>query len=129
MDTPLSENIPFDEVNWRSVPDAPGVYVIFDRDEALYVGMARRNGKGCLRNRLRDHASGQIVNMFAQYLFLARVPFLYDAPITHPREAKAACRRYIRERCSSRYRVAADAAEARGLENRLKGELKPALNP
>jgi hypothetical protein len=34
------------------------VYVIHDLDEVVYVGMAGRNGKGTLRNRLRDHASG-----------------------------------------------------------------------
>lgn len=38
--------------------------------------MSGRNGKGNLLNRLRDHCSGQIVNMFAQYLFLARVQFM-----------------------------------------------------
>ena len=72
----------------------------------------RGNGKGNLRNRLRDHASGQIVNMFAQYLFLARVQFLPPERITHPREAKAACRDYIAELCSFQYRVAKDAALA-----------------
>ena len=112
-----------------SVPDEPGVYVIYDLDEVAYVGMAGRNGRGSLRNRLRDHASGQIVNMFAQYLFLARVQFLAEERISHPREAKAACRDYIRERCSYRYLVAPSGKEAGELENRLKAELKPALSP
>jgi hypothetical protein len=129
VDLALSELVRFDEVNWSSVPDAPGVYVIFDLDEALYVGMAGRNGKGCLRSRLRDHASGQIVNMFAQYLFLARVQFLHAEPITHPREVKQACTSYLRERCAFKYQVADGAAEARELESWLKRELRPALNP
>jgi len=46
------------------VPNEPGVYVIADQDGIVYVGMAGRNGKGSVRNRLRDYASGQIVNMF-----------------------------------------------------------------
>ena len=79
------------------VPTAPGVYVIYEGDEVLSVGMAGRNGRGSLRNRLRDHYSGQIVNMFAQYLFLARVQFIPEERITHPRAAKAACHDYIRE--------------------------------
>src|SRR6266571_4471941 len=66
---PLSEPIAFATVKWHSIPDQPGVYVIADQNEVVYVGMAGRNGKGSIRNRLRDHASGQIVNMFAQYLF------------------------------------------------------------
>ena len=125
----LSERVAFKGVEWSTIPPAPGVYVIYDEDELVYVGMAGRNGKGSLRNRLRDHASGQIVNMFAQYLFLARVQFLPEKRITHPREAKAACRDYIAKRCSFRYRVTQDGAEARSLENRLKSELKPTLNP
>ena len=129
MKSRLSESIRFRDVSWSEVPDASGVYVISDLDEVVYVGMAGRDGRGCLRNRLRDHASGQIVNMFAQYLFLARVQFLSDERITHPREAKAACRAYIRERCSFRYLATADASEARELESRLKLELRPALNP
>jgi hypothetical protein len=91
--------------------------------------MAGRNGKGSIRNRLRDHASGQIVNMFAQYLFLARVQFLGAKRITHPRNAKAACRDYIARRCTFQYIPTGDAAEARALENQLKKELNPALNP
>ena len=69
----LSRPIPFSSVVWSEVPDRPGVYVIYDDDEVLYVGMAGRNGRGSLRNRLRDHASGQIVHMFARYLLLTPV--------------------------------------------------------
>ena len=125
----LSERIRFDEVDWRSVPAAPGVYVIYDLDEVVYVGMAGRNGRGSLRNRLRDHSTGQIVNMFAQYLFLARVQFIPDERINHPRDAKVACQTYITERCSFQYLVADNAAQARMLEDQLKAELKPTLNP
>ncbi len=125
----LSNRVRFENVVWAQVPAVPGVYVIYDIDEVVYVGMAGRNGKGSLRNRLRDHASGQIVNMFAQYLFLARIQFLSENQIRHPRDAKAACQRYIRERCSFQFRVTEDSKTARDLENKLKAELRPALNP
>jgi hypothetical protein len=105
------------------------VYVIWDQDEVLYVGMAGRNGKGGIRNRLRDHASGQIVNMFAQYLFLARVQFMRENRINHPRDAKMACRDYIFSRCLFRYHIAASAADARAKELELKRDLRPFLNP
>ena len=125
----LSKPIRFKGVQWSEVPETPGVYVIYDQDEAIYVGMSGRNGRGNLRSRLRDHRSGQIVNMFAQYLFLARVQFESPDRITHPRDAKAACHSYIVERCLFRYRIAEDGKEARDLENQLKATLKPTLNP
>jgi excinuclease UvrABC nuclease subunit len=125
----LSERIAFRNAEWARVPAEPGVYVIYDLDEVVYVGMAGRNGRGSLRNRLRDHSSGQIVNMFAQYVFLARVQFLPQQRISHPRDAQSACRQYIQERCSFQYLVTKDAIEARELEQRLKADLKPALNP
>lgn len=128
MDISLSARHRFGSVDWNSVPELPGVYVIYDADEVLYVGMAGRNGNGCLRNRLRDHASGQIVNMFTQYLFLARVQFESKERITHPHEAKVACRNYIGERCSFAYLITDDASEARTLENQLKQALRPVLN-
>src|SRR5688572_26472273 len=124
----LSTPIRFRDVSWTDVPDEPGVYVIMDQEEVVYVGMAGRNGKGSIRNRLRDHASGQIVNMFAQYLFLARVQFLGADRISHPRDAKAACRDYIRERCTFRYKTSANGSEARRLEVALKYSLHPTLN-
>lgn len=124
----LSSRIRFQDVDWKQVPEGIGVYVIIDRDEIVYVGMAGRNGNGSLRNRLRDHASGQIVNMFAQYLFLARVQFLPEKRITHPREAKEACQHYIRERCSFCFRVTGDPVVARDLEKSLKADLQPTLN-
>lgn len=80
----LSKPTRFREVDWNAVPDTPGAYVISTDTEVLYVGMAGRDGKGSLRRRLRDHASGQIVNMFAQYLFLARVQFAEEERIVHP---------------------------------------------
>ena len=125
----LSAPIAFRDVACEDVPAAPGVYVIYDHDEVIYVGMSGRNGKGTLRNRLRDHCSGQIVNMFAQYLFLARVQFIPDDRITHPRDAKSACHRYIVDRCSFRYRATVDGKQARALEAELKAELGPTLNP
>ena len=54
----LSDAISFGDVDWKAVPDKPGVYVINEGDEVIYVGMSGRNGKGNLRNRLRDHCSG-----------------------------------------------------------------------
>ena len=125
----LSDPIAFADVDWNDVPDRPGVYVIHEGSEVLYVGMAGRNGGGSLRKRLKDHRSGQIVNMFAQYLFLARVQFVHEERITHPRDAKAACHEYMVTRCSFRYEVTGDGDEARALEGQLKRELSPALNP
>ena len=91
--------------------------------------MAGRNGNGNIRNRLRDHASGKIVNMFAQYLFLDRVQFLTRERISHLREAEAACREYIAKHCSFRYRKTEGSGEARNLEYQLKAELRLSLNP
>lgn len=102
--------------------------MIYEGDEVIYVGMAGRNGRGSLRNRLKDHCSGQIVNMFAQYLFLARVQFLTEERITDPREAKSMCHQYIVDRCSFRYRVTEDGKSARAMESQLKSELSPSLN-
>lgn len=110
------------------VPDTPGVYIVYDVDEVLYVGMAGRDGRGSLRRRLKDHSTGQVVNMFAQYLFLARVQFHATERIRHPRAAKQACRTYILERCSFRFRSVGDGAAARLLESELKRTLRPALN-
>lgn len=125
----MSPTIRFAEVDWAQVPDELGVYVIFDLDEVVYVGMAGRNGKGSLRRRLRDHSTGQVVNMFAQYLYLARVQFVSTAPLTRPREATLACRDYIRSRCAFRFHVTASADEARALERALRTDLSPAFNP
>jgi excinuclease UvrABC nuclease subunit len=125
----LSDPIRFRDAVWGEIPGQAGVYVISDHGEVVYVGMAGRNGNGSIRNRLRDHASGQIVNMFAQYLFLARVQFLSEERIAHPRDAQTACRNYIRDRCAFQYLVTESAHEARLLEARLKSELKPVLNP
>jgi hypothetical protein len=124
----FSNALPFSGIDWLLVPDTPGVYVIYDRGEVLYVGMAGRDRGGSLRRRLKDHATGQVVNMFAQYLFLARVQFTTADRIAHPRDAKVACRAYILERCLLRYRSFSSAAEARLVEANLKRELSPALN-
>jgi hypothetical protein len=61
--------------------------------------------------RLRDQARGQIVNMFAQYLFLSRVPFIGDERIKHPNDAKAPCRAYLRDRCCFKLVTAGTTAE------------------
>ena len=124
----FSHTVRFADVSWIDVPNEPGVYIIYDGPEVLYVGMAGRDGSGSLRKRLKDHSSGQVVNMFAQYLFLARVQFVSPERVTHPRTAKLACRDYILERCALRFRVMPNAVEARALESVLKRQLKPALN-
>lgn len=119
---------PFAEVEWSTVPDQAGVYALYDGEELLYVGMAGRDGKGSLRRRLKDHSSGQVVNMFAQYLFFARAQFLSTERVTHPSHAKALCQRYIRERCFVSWKTCASGAEARELEAKLKVSHHPALN-
>ena len=124
----LSQPVRFHDADWATIPDTPGAYVIYDGDEVIYVGMAGRDRSGSLRRRLRDHASGQIVNMFAQYLFLSRVQFVSEERISHPNKAKTACRAYLLERCAFRFISSGDGAEARQLEWQLKQELRPALN-
>lgn len=113
--------------DWLAVPDTPGVYVIFDRDEVIYVGMAGRDGNGSLRRRLRDHASGQVVNMFAQYLLFDRILDPADLPRS-PQEAGRRCRAHIRQHCLARVLPSKDAAEARLVEARLRTELQPTFN-
>jgi len=46
----LSDRISFRDANWAAIPNEPGVYVIWDGDEVVYVGMSGRNGTGGLRN-------------------------------------------------------------------------------
>lgn len=87
----FSSVLSFSEPDWSTVPERPGVYAILDGDEVVYVGMAGRNGKGSLRRRLADHSSGQVVNMFTQYLLFDRMLPLPDPPRT-PGEAKGRCR-------------------------------------
>lgn len=113
--------------DWSGVPDRPGVYVIFDRTEVIYVGMAGRDGKGSLRRRLRDHASGQVVNMFAQYLLFDRLLDPTDLPRT-PQAAGLLCRSYIRSHCTARTLATETGAEARAVEQRLRAVLAPSLN-
>ena len=115
------------QADWSAVPDTPGVYVIFESEEVIYVGMAGRDQKGSLRRRLRDHSSGQIVNMFAQYLLFARILTGPNLPRT-PREATIHCRTYIRSHCTARVLSIADKVEARRVEGELRASLKPAFN-
>ncbi len=112
---------------WSAVPDTPGVYAMFERTEIIYIGMAGRDQKGSLRRRLRDHASGQIVNMFAQYVLFARLLSGADVPRS-PREATLKCRAYIRECCTFRTLSLDDKAEARRLEKELRQALQPTFN-
>ena len=118
---------PMGGADWSTVPDTPGVYALFDQEDVVYVGMAGRDQKGSLRRRLRDHASGQIVNMFAQYLLFARLLLNEGRPRT-PREATLKCRAYIRDRCSARTLSLSDKAEAVTLERILRQRLQPAFN-
>jgi len=120
-------SIPMGTTDWTVVPDTPGVYVIFDKVEVIYVGMAGRDGKGSLRRRLRDHASGQVVNMFAQYLLFDRILDPADLPPT-PQDAGQRCRTHIRQYCRVRVLPAKDAAAARTVEARLRAVLAPTLN-
>jgi hypothetical protein len=123
----FSTLVSFGSVNWHDVPDTPGVYVIFDDAAIVYVGMAGRDGAGSLRKRLRDHASGQIVNMFAQYLLFARLLGRESQPRT-PREAKTACRAHIAANCRFRVLSLADASRARATERELRERLRPEFN-
>ncbi len=86
----LAAPVLFREVDWANIPDVAGAYVIYDKEEVL---------------------------------------FMVEERCSNPNEAKAACRKYIQERCSFSFITAADEAEARDLEKRLKQELRPSLNP
>ena len=123
----FSPAVSLDTADWSTVPDTPGVYVIFDKDEVTYVGMAGRNGKGSLRRRLRDHASGQVVNMFAQYLLFDRILDPADLPRS-PQEAGRRCRAHIRQHCQVRVLPAEEAAAARAIEAQLRTSLAPTFN-
>lgn len=126
-DLGFSPQITMGITDWSVVPDTPGVYVLFEDDEVIYVGMAGRDQKGSLRRRLRDHASGQIVNMFAQYLLFARLLPKDDRPST-PREATLQCRAYIRAHCTARVLSRADKSEAVSVERQLRRRLQPTFN-
>lgn len=115
------------EADWSTVPDMPGVYVISEGGEVIYVGMAGRDQKGSLRRRLRDHASGQIVNMLAQYLLFARL-LTGDDPPRSPREATLRCRAHIRAHCAARVLALTDKTEAARIERTLRRALRPSFN-
>lgn len=119
--------VPMGTDDWTVVSDTPGAYVIFDENEVIYVGIAGRDGKGSLRRRLRDHASGQVVNMFAQYLLFDRILDPTDLPCS-PQEAGQRCRAHIRQHCLTRVLPTKDAATARAVEADLCSELAPAFN-
>jgi predicted GIY-YIG superfamily endonuclease len=79
----FSPPVRFKNADWSQVAESPGVYVIFDINEVIYVGMAGRDSGGNLRKRLKDHSTGQLVNMFSLYLFLARVQFQSTERFSH----------------------------------------------
>lgn len=126
-ETGFGRLVPMGAIDQTTVPDTPGVYVITVDDEVIYVGMAGRDGRGSLRRRLRDHASGQVVNMFTQYLLFDRILDPANLPRS-PQEAARRCRTYIRQYCRVRVLPAADAATARAVELRLRADLAPTLN-
>ena len=68
------------------------------------------------------------INLTFEDLFLARVKFIPEERITHPRDAKAACHQYITQRCAFRYAATRDGSEARELEEQPRAGLRPALN-
>jgi hypothetical protein len=37
--TELSDRNAFKDVDWTKIPESPGVYVIYDGDQVIYVGM------------------------------------------------------------------------------------------
>ena len=117
----------FRDSDWEAVPDVPGVYVVFDGDEVVYIGMAGRNGKGSLRRRLADHASGQVVNMFVQYLLFDRILPLPEPPRS-PSEAKARSRAYILQNCAFRFLPVNNRLGALRMERQLKRDLQPTFN-
>ena len=123
----FTPSLPFKHTIWSTVPDRPGVYVILDRDEIVYVGMAGRSGKGSLRRRLADHARGQVVNMFVQYLLFDRILPMPDPPRS-PRSATLKCRAYIRRNCYFRALAVEGARDAFRLEKQLKRDLDPTFN-
>lgn len=123
----FSQPLSFGDTKWSTLPDKTGVYVILDGNELVYVGMAGRSGKGSLRRRLADHARGQVVNMFVQYLLFDRILPLPDPPRT-PQAATIRCRAYIRSNCYFRLLVVEDTREAFRLEKELKTDLRPTFN-
>ena len=132
MITDWSAQIPFHELSSPDLPDTPGVYVVFDGDKLLHVGMAGRDGRGSLRRRLRDHRDGNMVNMLKQYLWFALVQHLDSEPARTPQEAARRCRAFMMSRLSFRYLTCADGAHARAVESEIKrGKSKwgtPTLN-
>jgi hypothetical protein len=122
--------------DWAAVPEAGGVYLIYDQEELVYVGCAAGSGASSLRVKLqRDSSSavrgfrGQLLNgVFAQSLFFHRVQHELAEPVARPQEAYAACGSYIAERCSFSYSITQCVDEARALEDALKVCLKPTLD-
>lgn len=113
----------FESVDWKKLKNEPGVYLIYDEDELVYVGSSGQLGK-----RLKDHSTGNIVQMFPQYLFLNRVQFVTTDRIRHPRDARSVCFEYICKHCAFRCMGTPSKHEAEEIERRLKALLRPTLN-
>ena len=57
--TALSDSVSFRDVNWSEIPASPGVYVVYDTNEVVYVGMAGRNGGETCESDSRITAPGK----------------------------------------------------------------------
>lgn len=105
----------------------PGIYVIFGRGEVIYVRMVDRNGKGSLRKRLREHSTGQVVNMFAQYMLFNRLLDPADLPRS-PQEAGQRCRANLREYCEARALPSEDGGPSTPSRFNCARKLAPTFN-
>lgn len=113
--------------DWSGVPESPGVYVVLERKKPVYVGMAgRRGGEGAIQSRLKDHASGQLVNMFVQYVLFHRVLRQSNPPQT-PDVARDRCKEYVRSNFTARYRKVG-LEHLREWEEKLIRRLNPEFN-
>lgn len=108
------------EITWDSIPEGPGVYVVFWDERLLYVGMAGASKTGGLRGRLRSHVRGNLVNMLQQYLWFGIVQDHAEVPTRTPQDASRQCRAFMEENLAIRFRPCADAETARSLEAALK---------
>lgn len=106
------------------VPQAPGLYTIWDGDQFLYVGMAGRGSgtRPMLHGRLNSHAAGrrggdQLCIYVCDRLI---VPRLSRDQLVQVGDGllllEAMTRVYIRERLSFRFRVTNDGQEAHSRE-------------
>ena len=124
------------------VPELPGLYTIWERDQFLYVGMAGRGvgTKSLLRGRLNSHASGRRSgDQFCLYVCdRLIVPHLGAEQLSDIGAGRlsldAMTNRFVRERLSFRFVTTTDGKDALDLErdSKRRGLLsfgKPLLNP